>query len=194
VLNACNARFMNLQLYEMTNDPDGINLQPVGSEFDPNGNRVLAPMNPAGPPIYQIGTEGGFLPAPVVFNSPPRPIGYQSAASPYSTLGNVNRYSLLLAPGERADIVIDFANMAGKTFVLYSDSPAPFPGGDIRNDYYYGMPNLGAIGGSAGPAANHGPNTRTLLQIVVSEPPGMQLRPRPGSTRSRRPSPRASPN
>ena len=168
VLNACNARFMNLQLYEMTNDPDGINLQPVGSEFDPNGNRVLAPMNPAGPPIYQIGTEGGFLPAPVVFNSPPRPIGYQSAASPYSTLGNVNRYSLLLAPGERADIVIDFANMAGKTFVLYSDSPAPFPGGDIRNDYYYGMPNLGAIGGSAGPAANHGPNTRTLLQIVVS--------------------------
>jgi spore coat protein A len=168
VLNACNARFLNLQLYEMDGSADGVTLAPVGAEFDPNFNPVLAPTNAAGPPIYQIGTEGGFLPAPVVFNSPPRPIGYQSAASPYSTQGNVNRYSLLLAPGERADVVIDFAGKAGKTYVLYSDTPAPSPGGDIRNDYYYGMSNLTTIGGSAGPAAGHGPNTRTLVQFVVS--------------------------
>ena len=171
VLNACNARFMNLQLYEVDGSADGVTLAPVGAERDPNNNPVLAPTNPAGPPIYQIGTEGGFLPAPVVFNSPPRPIGYQSAASPYSTVGNVNRYSLLLAPGERADVVIDFAGKAGKMYVLYSDTPAPFPGGDIRNDYYYGMFNLSSIGGSAGPAAGHGPNTRTLLQIVVGSGP-----------------------
>jgi spore coat protein A len=172
VLNACNARFMNLQLYEMDGSADGVTLAPVGAERDPNNNPVLAPTNAAGPPIYQIGTEGGFLPAPVVFNSPPRPIGYQSAASPYSTVGNVNRYSLLLAPGERADVVIDFVGKAGKTYVLYSDTPAPFPGGDIRNDYYYGMYNLSSIGGSAGPAAGHGPNTRTLLQITVTSGPG----------------------
>jgi spore coat protein A len=167
VLNACNARFMNLQLYEMTNAPDGIALAPVGAEIDPNGDPVLAPTNPAGPAIYQIGTEAGFLPAPVVLNSPPRPIGYQSAAAPYSTVGNVNRYNLLLAPGERADVVIDFVGKAGKTYVLYSDTPAPFPGGDIRNDYYFGMTDLTQIGGSAGPAAGYGPNTRTLLQISV---------------------------
>jgi spore coat protein A len=167
VLNACNARFLNLQLYEMTGAPDGITLAPVGAEIDPNLNPVLAPTNPAGPPMYQIGTEGGFLPAPVVFNSPPRPIGYQTTASPYSTLNNVNRYSLLLAPAERADVIVDFVGQAGKTYVLYSDTPAPFPGGDIRNDYYFGMPNLTQIGGSAGPAAGFGPNTRTLMMITV---------------------------
>ena len=171
VLNACNARFMNLQLYEMDGSADGVTLAAVGAEFDPNGNPVLAPTNLAGPPIYHIGTEGGFLPAPVVLNSPPRPIGYQSAASPYSTVGNVNRYNLLLAPGERADVVIDFVGKAGKTYILYSDTPAPFPGGDIRNDYYFGMYNLSSIGGSAGPAAGHGPNTRTLLQITVTSGP-----------------------
>jgi spore coat protein A len=189
VLNACNARFMNLQLYEMDGSADGVTLQPVGAERDPNNNPVLAPTNAAGPPIYQIGTEGGFLPAPVVFNSPPRPIGYQSSASPYSTVGNVNRYSLLLAPGERADVVIDFVGKKDKMYVLYSDTPAPFPGGDIRNDYYYGMYDLSTIGGSAGPAAGHGPNTRTLLPV-----PAMQCQLRPGSTRLRRPSPRALPN
>ena len=171
VLNACNARFMNLQLYEM--GPGGeVTLAPVGLEIDPNGNPVLAPTNAAGPAIYQIGTEAGFLPAPVVLNSPPRPIGYQSAAAPYSTVGNVNRYNLLLAPGERADVVIDFVGKAGKTYVLYSDTPAPFPGGDIRNDYYFGMANMTSIGGSAGPAAGFGPNTRTLLQISVVSGPG----------------------
>ena len=66
-------------------------------------------------------------------------------------MGNVNRYNLLLAPAERADVVIDFAGKAGKTVqVLYSDAPASFPGGDIRNDYFYGMTNLTSIGGSAG--------------------------------------------
>jgi len=162
---------VNLLLYEMDNSPDGITLMPVGNEIDPNGNPVLAPTSAAGPPMYQIGTECGFLPAPVVFNSPPRPIGFQSAAAPYSTVWNVNRYSLLLAPAERADVVIDFAGKAGKTYVLYSDAPAPFPGGDIRNDYFYGMPNLTQIGGSAGPAAGYGPNTRTLMTITVTAGP-----------------------
>ena len=171
VLNACNARFMNLQLYEMSASGE-VTLAQVGGEIDPNGNPVLAPTNAAGPAIFQLGTEAGFLPAPVVFNSPPRPIGYQSAAAPYSTVGNVNRYNLLLAPGERADVVIDFVGKAGKTYVLYSDTPAPFPGGDVRNDYYFGMTNLTSIGGSAGPAAGFGPNTRTLLQITVI--PGAQ--------------------
>lgn len=167
VLNACNARFMNLQLYEVGLNGD-ITLVANG-EIDPNGNPVMVPTNTAGPAMYQIGTEAGFLPAPVVHNSPPRPIGYQTAPAPASTVNNVNRYSLLLAPAERADVIIDFGLSAGKTYVLYSDTPAPFPGGDLRNDYYFGMANLTQIGGSAGPSsALVGPNTRTLMQITVS--------------------------
>lgn len=60
------------------------------------------------PTIYQIGTDGGFLDAPV-------PIVYPGR--------------LLLAPGERADFIIDFAGFAGKTVTLMNNAKAPFPNG-----------------------------------------------------------------
>jgi hypothetical protein len=41
----------------------------------------------------------------------------------------LSRTSLLLTPGERADVVIDFAGFPGGTqIVLTNDAPAPFPG------------------------------------------------------------------
>ncbi len=52
-----------------------------------------------------IGTEGGLLPAPTPVNQ------------------------LLLGPGERADVVINFASYApGTEIVLTNDAPAPYPG------------------------------------------------------------------
>lgn len=167
VLNACNARFVNLQLYVKDGSADGITLAQYHGEIDNNGNPLLAPTNQKGPIMVQIGTEGGFLPAAVALNNPPKPMGYL-LSGPLPTQGNANRYTLLLAPAERADLVIDFKDFAGKTLILYSDAPSPFPGGDIRNDYYYGMADMTAIGGSTPPAANHGPNTRTLLEIRVA--------------------------
>ena len=168
ILNGCNARFVNLQLFVKDRSAEGITLAQYHGEVDNNANPLLAPTNEPGPAIVQIGTEGGFLPAPVVF-SPQRPIGYLIDVPQTDPIyGDVNRYNLLLAPAERADIVIDFKDFAGKTLILYSDAPAPFPGGDIRNDYYYGMPNLTVIGGSAGPLAGYGPNTRTLMEIRVA--------------------------
>ena len=66
------------------------------------------------------------------------------------------------------DVVIDFNGVpAGSSFILYNDSPAPFPGGDPRNEYFTGCPDQTAIGGAPSTAAGHGPNTRTLLKIVV---------------------------
>lgn len=59
-------------------------------------------------PIWQIGTDGGFLDAPVPIALPKR---------------------LLLAPGERADIIVDFAAFAGKTVTLTNTAKAPFPNG-----------------------------------------------------------------
>ena len=41
--------------------------------------------------------------------------------------GNVDKHSLLLAPAERADVVVDFSKFAGKTLILYNDAPAAFP-------------------------------------------------------------------
>lgn len=59
----------------------------------------------------QIGTDGGLLPRPV--DVPPE--------------------GLLLAPAERADVIVDFRDFAGRNLVLVNDAPAPFPsGGDLR--------------------------------------------------------------
>src|SRR5262245_61613918 len=61
-----------------------------------------------GPSFVQIGSDGGLLSQPV------------------------SRASIDAAPGERLDVVVDFADHAGNTFVLANDAPAPFPeGGDV---------------------------------------------------------------
>jgi spore coat protein A len=54
------------------------------------------------PSFNQIGTDGGLLPVPLEL-----------------------RY-LLIAPGERFDIVIDFSGYEGKSFSLINDAPAPY--------------------------------------------------------------------
>ena len=55
-------------------------------------------------------------------------------------VGNINEKALLLAPAERADVVVDFSQFAGKTLILYNDAPAPVPAADPRLDYYTGDP------------------------------------------------------
>ena len=96
-----------------------------------------------GPAFIQIATEGGFLPYPAYFNT-------------------AGQKQLLMAPAERADLIVDFRNVpAGSVLILYSDAPAPFPSGDTRNDYYPGNPDTPSS------ITGFGPNTRTLLQIRV---------------------------
>lgn len=63
------------------------------------------------PVFWQIGTDGGLLDRPVQLNNP--------------------QNTLFIAPGERADTIIDFANFAGQTFTLVNDAPAPFPDGTL---------------------------------------------------------------
>lgn len=97
-----------------------------------------------GPSFVQIGTEGGFLPDPVPLD------GSKDA-------------TLLLAPAERADLIVDFSDVpAGSILILYNDAAAPFPMGDPATDYH---PGAGKRETSS--QAGFGPNTRTLLQIVV---------------------------
>ena len=172
-LNGSQARFYNLQLYVADASPDGITLAPTG-ERDNNGNPILAPKNAPGPAFIQIGNEAGFLPAPAIFSkdgtnkNSNRVIGFKAAAHPLDpTNGNVNRYNLLIAPAERPDVIIDFRGFEGQKLILYNDAPAPFPGGDIRNDYYTGRPDLTCIGGAPANTPGQGPDTRVLMRFEV---------------------------
>lgn len=82
LLNGCNSRFLILAL----DNPD---------------------LN-----FWQIGAEGGFLPAPV-------------------QLGR-----LLMAPAERADVIVDFSRLAGRTISLLNLGPdEPFGGGEPGVDF-----------------------------------------------------------
>ena len=119
----------------------------------------------AGPPWIQIGTEGGFMPAPVVI--PQQPIGYNLDPA-YFNFGIVNQHSLFLMAAERADVIVDFSAFAGKTLILYNDSPAPVPAGAAPYDNYTGNGNLMDSGGAPNTQPGYGPNTRTIMQIQVA--------------------------
>jgi spore coat protein A len=103
-----------------------------------------------------------------VLNNPPQPVEYVSTNDGDPRNGGVRRYTLLLAPGERADIIVDFRGFEGSKIILYNDAPAPFPHGDLRNDYYPGAPNLSCIGGAATPPPGEGPDTRTVMRFDVA--------------------------
>ena len=58
-----------------------------------------------GPKFIQIGTEGGFLPNPVVLSN--TPVGYNYNRRDIVVL-NVSTKTLMLGPAERADVIVDF--------------------------------------------------------------------------------------
>jgi len=65
-----------------------------------------------GPAIIQVGTDGGLLDNPAIINP---------------ALGQ----KLLLGPGERADVIIDFSKVApGTVLTLMNDAAAPYPSGE----------------------------------------------------------------
>ncbi len=85
LLNGCNSRFLHLS-FNLAKSPTDI---------------------PQLVTFHQIGTEGGFLPAPAAING------------------------LLLGPAERADLIVDFSSHEGKTVTLSNNAAVPFPGWDM---------------------------------------------------------------
>ncbi len=121
----------------------------------------------AGPAFVEIGNESGPLPSPVVI--PSTPINYEYNRRSI-TVTNVSSHGLLLGPAERADVVVDFSSVpAGSTLIVYNDAPAPNPGFDTRLDYYTGDPDQTGTGGAPTTQPGYGPNTRTIMQIVVDQ-------------------------
>jgi FtsP/CotA-like multicopper oxidase with cupredoxin domain len=95
MLNASNARMINLRFIN----------QATGRVW---------------PKVWQIGSDGGFLRAPV-------PLSQTLVAFNDST---DNTTKLFLAPAERADVVVDFSGLpAGTEVLLVNDAGAPFPDG-----------------------------------------------------------------
>jgi spore coat protein A len=78
-------------------------------------------IRPASPalPIWQIGSDGGFLPAPV------------------------QQSSLLIGGSERADVIVDFSAVpAGTSLYLINEGPdEPFGGGEPPGDFDVSDPN-----------------------------------------------------
>ena len=187
VLNAAHDRFWNLQFYVAdTAVPPGCPTCAPNSEVKmvpavltpgfpdgwPADDRVGGAPDPAtrGPAMIQIGTEGGFLPAPVLL--PNQPVVWNTDPTTF-TAGlvlqqNQGGGTLMLGPAERADVIVDFSNFAGKTLILYNDAPAPWPALDPHYDYYTGAPDNTEMGGAKPTPVGFGPNTRTIMQIVVS--------------------------
>jgi spore coat protein A len=66
----------------------------------------------------QIGTDGGFLLKPVTLSK------------------------LLLGPAERADLIIDFTGLEGRTVTLSNNGSAPFPGWEMMTMHHAGLYEL----------------------------------------------------
>ena len=188
VLNAANDRFFNLALYQAI-DADGVLCDADNPNPAPESTGVACTevmLNPAevaaalddptvfptpvagteGPDWIAIGTEGGFLPKPVVI--PARPSTWVNDPTVFNA-GNVDQHSLLTAPAERHDVIVDFSQFAGQTLILYNDAPAAFPARDPRYDYYTGNGDYRDSGGAPSTLPGYGPNTRTVMQIKVAD-------------------------
>jgi spore coat protein A, manganese oxidase len=76
-----------------------LTLVPADESGKPSGKSTDAP------PFRQIGTDGGLLPAPLTL------------------------HYLIVSPGERFDLVIDFSEHKGMNLALINDAPAPYARG-----------------------------------------------------------------
>lgn len=107
ILNACNDRYLNLQLYYVDPlNPTEVRMVPAngliyvgtyGNYTVDSDGRAGGVPDPtlAGPAIIQIGSEGGLLPGPVTLNAPPDAISWDR--DPRSvTFGNVKNGTLML--------------------------------------------------------------------------------------------------
>jgi FtsP/CotA-like multicopper oxidase with cupredoxin domain len=120
-------------------------VSPAGTTFPNNAEPSPSAL---GPRFIQIGNEGGYLPQPVA-------------------LSGAAGAQLLVAPAERADILIDFSKAkAGTEFILYNDAPGPFPGGAAIFDYYPKNPKTPTS------IPGYGPNTRTLMKFRIKAATG----------------------
>jgi spore coat protein A len=131
LLNGCNGRFLLLKL--VTGDP------------------TVRPGVPA-LPLWQIGAEGGFLPAPVQLSQ------------------------VLMSPAERADVIVDFTALpVGTAVYLINEGPdEPFGGGTPGVDFDFADPGTTGQVMRFSVVARSGPDTSTPpSQLTLPAPPAV---------------------
>jgi len=70
--------------------------------------------NMRGPGFWQIGSDGGYMDAPVLLADP----------------NDMNSPRMVMAPGERCDVIVDFsACTPGQTFTMRNNAKSPYPNG-----------------------------------------------------------------
>ncbi|MGC2619762.1 MAG: multicopper oxidase [Acidobacteriaceae bacterium] len=120
-------------------------------------------------PFHQIGSDGGFLAAPVELQK------------------------LLLGPAERADLIVDFAGLQGKTVTLSNDAASPYPGWTVLTlqhpplnelmQFRVTLPHAGAGKAFSLPSpiamerydAAHAVKTRDFVLTELMDPSGQSL-------------------
>lgn len=181
LLNACNARFLNLQLYvaqynTLSNPPQpaelkaapyvdnqtGITLN-AAPDNTPKNTKYTNPIT-GGNDWVVLGYECGFL----------TKVQAVPCATPYASpddSSSTEQISLLLGSAERPDVILDFSGYDSQDIILYNDAAGPFPGsaGDDRNDYMPGLINGNVINtGRNRPAKDtDARNTRCLMRFQV---------------------------
>jgi spore coat protein A len=103
-------------------------------------------------PFWVIGSEGGLLPK------------------------SAPKVSLLIAPGERFDVIVDFTGIPlGSTVMMTNDAPAPYPMGDPENDT---VPELMQININTAVPANDPDNTVLPANLKLPAIPRLAATPR----------------
>ena len=121
---------------------DGCNARFLNMQFADAG------LNPVSVPVYVIGTDGGLLDKPILVKD------------------------IFMAPGERLDIIIDFAAFKGQSLILTNDANSPYPDGLAVDSFTNGQImkfNVGkskATDHSFDPAAPH-----ASLRGKMNQPP-----------------------
>ncbi len=101
-----------------------------------------------GPPMWQIATDGGYLDAPV-------------KVDPNGPMGSLQR--LVLLPGERAEVIIDFAGLPpGTRLLMRNIAKHPYPGGAAPMGNTLGrIVQFRVVAGGPSPDLSYDPATST---------------------------------
>jgi spore coat protein A len=126
-----------------------------------------------GPTIWQIGTDGGYLDTPVPIDpNAPKP----------------ELQRLLLMPGERADVIVDFSSAAGQTLLLRNVGRTPYPKGEPPHGSTVGQIMVVRVGPGPVPDASYDPASGIPLRtpmIRLVDPAAGTLAPDVSVTRTR---------
>jgi FtsP/CotA-like multicopper oxidase with cupredoxin domain len=113
-----------------------------------------------GVPVYQIVADASYLDAPVPVSQ------------------------VFIAPGERADVIVDFTKFAGQTITLSNDAPVPFPDG------LYPVPHLDVENGIPVLLPADQPQMASIMQFqVLAAATGRDLSCNPAQGQCQRPTP-----